>query len=95
MEQEGQKGQGAFTPGPWVWFGGTLAAGPRGIHLLYAEEAPGLGAAAEANAHLIAAAPELLEALVAFIAEADNGHVTVETDRKARAAILKATRGSL
>lgn len=43
-----------------------------------------------ANARLIAAAPELLEALATFLAEADAGHVTFEADRAARAAIAKA-----
>lgn len=43
------------------------------------------------NAHLIAAAPDLLAALSNFVAEADAGHVTIETDRAARAAIALAT----
>ena len=50
-----------FTAGPWHWTGETLMAGPNGTHLLYTKEAPGLGNAAEANARLIAAAPDLLE----------------------------------
>lgn len=41
----------------------------------------------EANARLIAAAPTLLEALEAFVAGADAGHVSVEVDNAARAAI--------
>jgi hypothetical protein len=44
----------------------------------------------EANARLIAAAPDLLDALEAFLNEADAGHVSVDTDRAARAAIAKA-----
>lgn len=43
-----------------------------------------------ADARLIAAAPELLQALTDFIAGADNGHVSIEVDRAARAAIAKA-----
>jgi hypothetical protein len=34
-----------------------------GLHIAKYEEAPGLGYAAEANARLIAAAPDLLEAI--------------------------------
>jgi hypothetical protein len=45
---------------------------------------------ARANAHLIAAAPDLLEALLAVVSVADRA--TVEFD-KARAAIKKATGG--
>lgn len=51
------------TPGPWAWDGDILTAGKSGRHLLYMEEAPGLRNEAAANLHLIAAAPELFEAL--------------------------------
>lgn len=49
----------------------------------------------EANARLIAAAPELLEALLAFVATFDGVEVTPGGDvAKARAAIAKATGGA-
>jgi hypothetical protein len=52
------------------------------------------GPTSEANARLIAAAPDLLEALEAFLNEADEGHVSVDTDKAARAAIAKAKGGA-
>jgi len=45
-----------------------------------------------ADARLMTSAPELYEALAEFLREADVGHVSVKTDRKARAA-LAAARG--
>lgn len=88
------------TPGPWVtspepngkeW---VVDAGPWGICIC--ADAPGLGSA-EANARLIAAAPELLEALQAVtrcLAWHEEQH-GVGMDRKAvesaRSAITKAT----
>ncbi len=44
----------------------------------------------EANAHLIAAAPDLLEALSEIINDGGKFVMTQETHRKARAAIAKA-----
>lgn len=52
-----------FTPGPWAWDGDILTAGKTRRHLLYMEEAPGLRSEAAANIHLIAAGPDLYEAL--------------------------------
>lgn len=46
---------------------------------------------ARADAHLIAAAPELLKALKDYIRGADRGRVSWGVDRAARAAIAKAT----
>lgn len=79
------------TPGPWS-FDGPLSsiivwgAEPDIRVCFMTSDGP-----AKANARLIAAAPDLLEALRAFIAEADAGHVTIETDKAARAAIARAT----
>jgi len=55
---QSEDGVERHTPGPWHWSNETLMAGPDAIHLLYTQEAPGLGSAADANARLIAAAPE-------------------------------------
>lgn len=44
-----------------------------------------------ATARLIASAPDLLAALQAFLSGADSGHVSIEVDNAARAAISKAT----
>jgi hypothetical protein len=86
---------GGHTPGPWS------PAGPYKnfnnvydlfeIHWSPDGECVAETVHGEANARLIAAAPELLEALSAFVVGADAGHVSVEVDRNARAAITKAT----
>lgn len=57
----------SHTRGPWRWLTQgrlTLTAGKNGKHLLEAVEAPGLGHEAQANRDIIAAAPEMLDALV-------------------------------
>jgi hypothetical protein len=75
------------TPGPWitedfagVWAGNLELAKIRGEQ----------GLPREANARLIAAAPEMLEALT-ILANIDPSEITAEDIRKARAAIAKAT----
>lgn len=79
------------TPGPWAFIGSTLVqdSGNR-LHLGKFTEAPGLRQAAEANARLIAAAPELLEALQAIIGH-DAHLLNPWRVEAARAAIAKAT----
>ena len=87
------------TPGPWVWneFYDDLRP------LWYSEMSQGFGylswdntQAREANAHLIAAAPDLLEALDRMIAEYDlwggynDDGFESGTILSARAAIAKA-----
>lgn len=59
------------TPGPWKFHGSTLVQdkGNR-LHLGSFHEAPGLGSAADANARLITAAPEMLKALQLIYANA-------------------------
>lgn len=93
----------SHTPGPWLAashpssVGGLPIVGQQGrsiasvtfFHLGAAFEKH--DAESRANARLIAAAPDLLAALRDFLAEADAGHVSVDTDRRARAAILKST----
>lgn len=89
-----------FTPGPW--FPNTpsnrrvfmpndtveIKAAGGLVACLYAENWP--HGQDERNARLIAAAPELYEALAEFVAGADAGHVSVEADNAARAALAKA-----
>lgn len=81
----------AYTPGPWAadQFG-LIYAGKNRLHIAQAATT-GMGSAADANAALIAAAPELLEALRTIVANASS----VQMDPQwavdvARAAINKA-----
>lgn len=90
---------GAHTPGPWDWccglqhhithgqFGGTAI--PRGNWIADV----GCGEGSRANARLIAAAPELLEALEALALYHENGGHLGELQSvlwEANAAIAKA-----
>lgn len=72
------------TPGPWVNDGGPIVSlprqGPGYVHVI--ASVPG----GNANARLIAAAPELLEACLALI-KSDDLQAAID---KARAAIAKA-----
>ena len=62
------------TPGPWTTdSAGLVTAGPRRLHIAQAATT-GMGHAAEANARLLAAAPDLLEALQRAQAELDLLH---------------------
>lgn len=89
------------TPGPWINMG-TEICGPVNSGVIVARMpewgvlADGLDARA-ANARLIAAAPDLLQALEAWKKEARNpevgGYVTSETRQKIDAAIAKANGG--
>lgn len=102
-EQEG--GRSAYTPGPWTVHPardgsgdcGIKAAGAVNIHAEVFAEFWAKGdlqpAEANANASLIAAAPDLLEALrELYAATPDNeGGALGIACRKARAAITKAT----
>ncbi len=86
----------AHTPGPWRYMSGThslydgdgravaLVYGPRGIDC----------SRRDANARIIAAAPELLEALKEMLSawDEDPAYGAASAD-KARAAIAKATGG--
>lgn len=81
------------TPGPWR-ANSSWIEGPKMALRVAVVDWPKRGCApksadeAEANARLIAAAPDLLKALIGVVAVADRA--TVEFDR-ARAAIAKAT----
>lgn len=83
------------TPGPWSWYGDELLS-PYDFVLAAKNGRPN-----KANAQLIAAAPELLEALIAMEAEKSDymvlnklGNPAAEhTNKIARAAIAKAIKG--
>jgi len=79
------------TPGPWtVWEeGGVYVDSP--TYLVCSVYGP--GPAVLANARLIAAAPELLEALKDVMERLVDRHEADESAVKARAAIAKATEG--
>ena len=84
------------TPGPWQWtqhIDPTISIYKDGfgqIARLY-DSSAGTG---KANARLIAAAPDLLEALQSIIEDIDSEFGTDCDYNKARAAIAKATGGS-
>lgn len=88
-----------FTPGPWIYYADLPSQDPD-WHIVTTENRlrilanvhiePG-NQVDEANARLIAAAPELLEAALAFIAPFEGIEVVQGSDiAKARAAIAKA-----
>lgn len=85
-----------FTPGPWMLSGRTVyALNDQGFNRFSAlvQDAHAPAYELNANARLIAAAPELLEALEQAVTSMQdsgyqNSHVAV---RAARAAIAKAT----
>lgn len=84
-----------FTPGPWMLSGRTVyALNDQGFNRFSAQvqDAHTSAVELEANARLIAAAPELLEALEALTANyADVEPGGSKNVDKARAAIAKAT----
>ena len=88
------------TPGPWVWEHwkmGLTAQNGTSVLAYYDYEGMSLHGKTEdeheANAHLIAAAPDLLEALEAIVATWDGpkyNHFMADNIDLARAAIAKA-----
>ena len=87
------------TPGPWHWLGGAIGIAWEGqggeAHQLFTIanlEPPSSDNLEEwkANARLLAAAPELLTALVALLDELDPDQFHYEAER---AVIAKATGG--
>ena len=88
----------AHTPAPWYWSDNVPDAPKNHCTIVdadgftIAEPSP----MSEADARLIAAAPDLLAALQALVGEADLGEVDLDEDDRAlldnaRAAIAKAT----
>lgn len=85
------------TPGPWEAFGGHVLEHSRRIRICQCDELPGQSdMELNANAALIAAAPELLAALESLSEFADN-HTPLHSGAlvwtEARSAIAKATGG--
>ncbi len=84
------------TPGPWQWtqhFDPTISIYRDGfgqIARLY-DSSAGTG---KANARLIAAAPDLLAALIEIVSADDAHELTQKHIESARAAIAKATGGA-
>ena len=84
------------TPGPWQWtqhFDPTISIYKDGfgqIARLY-DSSEGAG---KANARLIAAAPDLLDALIEIVSADDAHELTQKHIESARAAIAKATGGA-
>lgn len=88
------------TPGPWTADGFTVEADCNGIvvaevrgpdHRARGKERMEDFEYCRGNARLIAAAPELLDALCTVILEHDAGGVTLATMSEAREVIAKAT----
>jgi hypothetical protein len=79
-------GQTAHTPGPWLPV--ELKLGSRSFWI--AIHSGGRLPETEANARLIAAAPDLLEALKAIMSDRFNGPDSEPIWRRAEAAIAKA-----
>ena len=96
----------AHTPGPWRLepvndrsINHLCPVDPNDLSLLTVvmqDETPFAAVYNDADARLIAAAPELLEALKAICDEQDErqGYASIETYDRARAAIAKATGGA-
>ena len=85
------------TPGPWtqdhtkegkacVWLDGHTEP-----EIWMGNKETRIDCNTEANARLVAAAPELLAALQLLLAQDDNGEDEIWVRNKARAAIAKAT----
>lgn len=88
------------TPGPWQELGTAIWAGADGTLLVAqakekaARRRP-TRKEADANARLIASAPELLEALKLFVAAVEQGHdaMLVTAEKRAKSVIAKAQGG--
>lgn len=88
------------TPGPWTADdSGLITAGPRRLHIAQAATT-GMGQAAAANARLLAAAPEMLQALKLALLAMERAAMQMgldpDTDTECeiiRAAINKALEG--
>lgn len=82
-----------FTPAPWVSEyddNGFFYVGADGMPSPYIAATGGEGAADEANAKLIAAAPDMYNAIKNYIAAVDAGEIVDQFDAL-KAAIKKAT----
>jgi hypothetical protein len=81
------------TPGPWrvvdSW-NDYMVEGQNGEEIIWQDGPHNTPTINKANARLIAAAPDLLEALVAIVGNSSIQRVSDELHAKARAAIAKA-----
>lgn len=86
----------SFTPGPWIINGPwhvQAPTGPDNIPVIVAQVLTlrdGNRIQKEANARLISAAPELLEALQGLLSDWERVHGPIPDDHEAKAAIAKA-----
>jgi hypothetical protein len=82
------------TPGPWrivtSWYD-YMVEGPNGEEIIWQDGAYDTPTISKADAYLMAAAPDLLEALRSITDAADEKRVTEKHYEIARAAIAKAT----
>ena len=81
------------TPGPWrvvdSW-DDYMVESQNGEEIIWQDGPHQTPAIKEADAYLIAAAPDLLEALVAIVGDSSIQRVSDDLHKKARAAIAKA-----
>lgn len=98
MSKQGSGPEVAHTPGPWRNAGlvgsGIWIKASKQIAVVYG---PRINASAEANARLIAAAPDLLAACEAILAALNSGDVAIgrldpieDEEPRLRAAVAKA-----
>jgi hypothetical protein len=88
------------TPGPWAYdTNGLITAGPRRLHIAQTA-VTGMGRAAELNARVLAAAPDMLQALQIALVSMERATMQMGIDPAMdtqcniiRAAITKALEG--
>lgn len=83
------------TPGPWkLQKHGSMG---QGVVMYFVNDTTSIGTSNEADAKLIASAPDLLDALTRIVAAMDdhNGDEIVPAVRAAKIAIAKATGGEV
>lgn len=79
------------TPGPWGWTEEGRLAGPNGYAILAIGDAAEDILPSDANARLIAAAPELLRLLKIYAGKVSFGHDIPTFDDDVEGVIAKAT----
>lgn len=92
------EGKSIFSKGPWVWYnnlsGEKIGISDGGKDVLYVNHSESIVIPREKDAHLIAAAPDLYEALQACLNFMENTEselgFSLESADQARAALAKA-----